>query len=234
MRRPLVVPLAAALVLLLPAARVPATGVPPAVDGRGRSFSPPAPVACPGCWHPGLVTSWQWQLSGHLDPSFDVQMYDVDAFETSASQVSALHQAGRTAICYIDAGTWENGRPEAGQFPRRVLGARNGWPGERWLDIRRLSVIGPIMQARMDMCKNKGFDGVEFDNVDAYQNHSGFPLSGADQLRYDTWLANQAHRRGLSVGLKNDLGQVKALLPYFDWALNEQCFQYHECSKLQP
>jgi hypothetical protein len=47
-------------------------------------------------------------------------------------------------------------------------------------------------------------------------------------------LANQAHRRGLSAFLKNDLGQVKALVPYFDAALNEQCFQYSECGRLRP
>jgi hypothetical protein len=38
----------------------------------------------------------------------------------------------------------------------------------------------------------------------------------------------------LSAALKNDLGQVKALLPYFDYAVNEQCFQYKECSLLLP
>ena len=48
------------------------------------------------------------------------------------------------------------------------------------------------------------------------------------------FLANQAHRRGLSAVLKNDLGQIKALLPYFDFALNEQCHQYDECGRLRP
>ena len=86
----------------------------------------------------------------------------------------------------------------------------------------------------MDLCKSKGFDGVEFDNVDGYSNNTGFPLTYNDQLTYNTWLANQAHTRGLSVALKNDLGQVNDLLPYFDWALDEQCFQYTECGKLQP
>ena len=40
---------------------------------------------------------------------------------------------------------------------------------------------------------------------------------------YNRWLADQAHRRGLSVGLKNDLGQIPELLSQFDWAINEQC-----------
>ncbi len=47
-------------------------------------------------------------------------------------------------------------------------------------------------------------------------------------------LAREAHARGLSIGLKNDLDQVAALEPHFDWALNEQCFQYDECDRLRP
>lgn len=194
----------------------------------------PSPVPCPGCWHPGLETSWQWQLQGTVDQSVDVQMYDIDLFDNSASVVGALRSAGRGVLCYLDAGTWERFRPDANRFPASILGKRNGWPGERWLDVRRLSVLKPIMTARLDRCANKGFDGVEFDNVDGYQNATGFPLTGRDQLRYDTWLANEAHSLGLSAALKNDLGQVTTLLPYFDFALDEQCFQYHECGKLQP
>jgi hypothetical protein len=218
-----------------------ATAVPAFASGRPGSLEPDArprklaaPVQCPRCWHPALNTSWQWQLSGALDTTLDVQMYDVDLFDTSASQVDAINGGSRFAICYLDAGTYEKWRPDAGAFPSSVLGRGNGWPGERWLDIRRLSILKPIMQARLDQCAVKGFDGVEFDNVDGYQNSTGFPLTARDQLAYNTWLANQAHFRGLSAALKNDLDQVKALLPYFDFALDEQCFQYSECGKLLP
>jgi hypothetical protein len=192
------------------------------------------PVACPGCWEPALQTSWQWQLQGEIDTSFDVGMYDVDGFETSESTVQELQAGGAAVVCYISAGSWENFRPDHKKFPDRVLGESNGWRGERWLDIRRLSALRPIMNARMDRCANKGFDAIEFDNVDGYKNDSGFPLHGPDQLRYNVFLANGAHRRGLSAVLKNDLGQVDALLPYFDVALNEQCHQYRECDKLDP
>ncbi len=90
------------------------------------------------------------------------------------------------------------------------------------------------MQARMQLCQSKGFDGVEFDNVDGYSNKTGFPLTYQDQLNYNVWLANSAHSLGLSVALKNDVDQVNDLLPYFDWSLDEQCFQYKECDKLLP
>ncbi|HLX40781.1 MAG TPA: hypothetical protein VKR42_09615, partial [Ktedonobacteraceae bacterium] len=47
----------------------------------------PAPVPCPNCWHPALNTSWQWQLQGNIDQSYNVRMYDVDMFDTPASVV---------------------------------------------------------------------------------------------------------------------------------------------------
>lgn len=194
----------------------------------------PAPVACSGCWRPNPRTSWQWQLDTPIDQTLPVEMYDIDLFDNDSSVVASLHAKGKKAVCYISAGTWENWRPDANRFPSSVKGSSNGWPGERWLDIRQLSLLGPIMQARIDQCKTKGFDGVEFDNVDGYSNSTGFSLTAGDQLAYNAWLANEAHRRGLSVALKNDLDQIPALLPYFDWALAEQCFQYRECETLNP
>jgi len=183
---------------------------------------------------PPAHASWQWQLDGRLRTSVKAKVYDVDGFDTSAATVRALHRAGRYVVCYIDVGTWENWRPDRGRFPASVLGADNGWPGERWLDVRQLGVLGPIMKARFAMCRAKGFDAVEPDNVDAYSNASGFPLSGADQLRYDRWIARAAHADGLAVALKNDLEQAGALAPSFDFAVLEQCFQYRECTSARP
>lgn len=186
-------------------------------------------------WHPALNTNWQWQLTGTVDQSFNVAMYDIDMFDNAASVVTSLHHQGRKVVCYISAGTWENWRPDAAKFPNSVKGNYlAGYPDERWLDIRQISILGPIMNARMDLCKQKGFDGIEPDNVDGYQNNPGFPITYQDQIRYNEFLANQAHNRGLSIGLKNDLDQVRDLLPYFDWALNEECFTYNECGRLLP
>jgi len=162
-------------------------------------------------------------------------MFDIDLFDNGADVVAALHARGRRAVCYLSAGSREDWRPDAAAFPASVLGAPlEGWAGERWLDVRRLDLLGPILERRLDLCQAKGFDGVEFDNVDAYANPSGFPLTAGDQLRFNRFLAAAAHRRGLSAGLKNDLEQVAALEPDFDWALNEQCYEYDECDRLAP
>lgn len=197
------------------------------------AWSPAAASARP--WIPAPGTTWQWQLSGRIDRSVKAEMYDIDLFDASTATVASLHRQGRHVVCYLDAGSYEPGRPDAASFPAAVLGAGvEGWPGERWLDIRRLDVLGPILERRLDLCRRKGFDGVEPDNVDAYANHSGFPLSAADQLTFNRFVAAAAHARGLSVGLKNDLDQAAALQPRFDWALSEQCFEYHECDALRP
>jgi hypothetical protein len=187
-------------------------------------------------WRPPLATAWQWQLEprGELDQSVDVPIYDIDLFYHDASVVQSLHAKGRKVTCYVSVGSWEDWRPDAASFPDIVKGRRNGWRGEVWLDIRRLDILAPIMEARLDMCRAKGFDAVEPDNVDAHIHNSGFPITADDQLRYNRFIADAAHARGLSVGLKNDLPQVPDLLPHFDWALNEQCFEDDECELLLP
>jgi len=111
--------------------------------------------------------------------------------------------------------------------------ALEGWPRERWLDIRSDNVRG-IMRDRLRIAAAKRCDAVEPDNVDVYENDSGFRLTAADQLDYNRFLANEAHTLGLSVGLKNAVGLVAQLEPEFDWALNEECLSYEECETLAP
>ncbi|MFB6872742.1 endo alpha-1,4 polygalactosaminidase [Streptomyces sp. NPDC056323] len=185
-------------------------------------------------WRPEPGTGWQWQLSGRLDPAVDVPVYDIDGFDHKASAVADLHRRGRKVICYLSTGAWEDFRPDAGKFPASVRGKGNGWEGEYWLDIRRTDILEPLMERRIQMCAEKGFDAVEPDNMDGYRNRTGFPLTAADQLRYNRLIARIAHRHGLAVGLKNDLGQIPELEPDFDFAVNEQCEQYEECEKLTP
>ena len=189
----------------------------------------------PDVWRPSPGTSWQWQLTGNIDTTFNVQMYDIDLFDAPQSVINELHAKGRIVICYFSVGSWEEWRPDANQFLKIVKGNDlSGWPDEKWLDIRRLDLLGPIMRARMDLAVQKGCDGLEPDNIDGYSNNTGFDLTAADQLNYNQWLANEAHARKLSIGLKNDLDQVTDLLEYFDWALNEECFRYEECDRLLP
>ena len=187
-------------------------------------------------WKPPLGIAWQWQLSGEdIDTSLDADVYDVDLFDTSAEVVTSLHLQGRRAVCYLSAGSWEDWRPDAADFPKAILGKDYpGWPGEKWLDIRRIDLLAPILGARLDLCKAKGFDAVEPDNVDGYQNSTGFPLTGGDQFRFNRWLAQEAHARGLAIALKNDANQTPDLVADFDFALTEDCFDQGWCDLTLP
>ena len=207
-------------------------GLASASTSASAAIPPPAP--CVGCYVPAANTSWQIQLNGTVSLTPIATLYDIDGFDNTAATVAKLHAKGRKVACYFSAGSFENWRPDAASFPADVKGASNGWPGERWLDVRRLDVLGPIIESRLDMCKAKGFDSADPDNVDGYTNVTGFPLTAADQLTFNTFVANAAHARGLSVALKNDLDQIPQLVGYFDWALNEQCYQFGECDLLTP
>ncbi len=165
---------------------------------------------------------------------YKAQVYDVDLFDTPAETIAALHKLGRKVICYFSAGTYEDWRPDAGQFPKSVIGKPlEDWEGERYLDIRKVDALAPIMRARMDLAVRKGCDAVDPDNVQSYLEETGFRITAADQLRYNKWLAAEAHRRGLAVGLKNDRPQIPQLVGNFDFSVSEECFTYNECEPLK-
>jgi len=199
-------------------------------------------------WKPALNTPWQWQLNGAFNPAADliagVKMYDIDLFNNSATTVQAIHNAGAKAVCYMETGSWESYRPDANQYPAAILGKPlNGYPDEKYVDIRNINdtsnqnvvALRTILQNRLQQCKDKGFDGIEPDIDDAFfegNNATGFPVTYQDQVNFNKFVATEAHKRGLSIGLKNgaDAQFVADMLPVVDWVLNEQCFQYAECA----
>ena len=220
-----------------PAATTPAPALPTAPPATSTpSKMPPTPTPTPKeLWLPPVDSSLSWQLGGEVNTSFDVDIYNLDAFETEASLISRLHSEGKKVFCYISVGSWEDWRPDADQFPAEVIGNDyEGWEGEKWLDIRQIDLLAPIMRARLDMCAAKGFDGVEPDNIDLHWADTGFEISYDDQLAYNIWLSEEAHARGLSIGLKNNEDQIADLLPHFDWALAEECFVGEWCQELIP
>jgi hypothetical protein len=190
-------------------------------------------------------------------PAVAPQVFDID-FQTDAlctggtmpqentAAVTAIHARGAKAICYVDAGTAENFRPDYPdyvKFDDKHGGALFGRPvskfrNEYWLNINnnvgQRDFILKKVSSRLDHCVADGFDAVEFDNVDAWENKTGLKISADTQLVFNSMLANLAHSKGLTVGLKNDLAQLSELKPYFDFAINEQCFQFQECDFPPP
>jgi hypothetical protein len=165
-------------------------------------------------------------------------------FVVNEAAVDAVHAAGGHAICYVDAGDAETYRPDYHRFvafDRDCGGCLIGNPfspifaDEFFLNIDndrgQRSFVLKVNRDRATKCANAGFDAIEWDVVDTFEDpHSGFRISARSQLMFNTRLANIAHALGLSVALKNDPSQIADLEPYFDFAIVEECFQYHFCA----
>lgn len=198
----------------------------------------PTPTPIPptdSWWKPTIGLKWTVQYAGTLIQKPEYVIYNLDMYDTAKSTIDELKAQGKRVICYFSGGSWEDWRTDASSFPSSVLGnGLDGWPGERWLDVRALDILRPIMQKRIEAAKAKGCDAVDSDNMDGYTNNSGFPLTYAHQLAYNRMIASIAHANGMGIGLKNDLDQIPDLVDYFDFAVNEQCYQYNECNTLAP
>lgn len=189
-------------------------------------------AATPAHWRPPAGTGFSIILS--VAPSTvttPAKAVDLDLFDAKPATVAALKRQGKRVICYMSAGSWENWRPDKAAFPVSVRGKPlNGWPGERWLDIRQLSSLAAPMRARLDLCKAKGFDAVDPDNVDGYAADTGFPLTRAHAIAYLRFLASEAHARGLAIGLKNATEIAPSPLGTIDFAVTEDCFKQGWCA----
>ena len=181
-------------------------------------------------WQPKAGIKWQIQLENPVDDiSMDADVFDIDLFDNAAATISKIHTKGAKVICYFSAGTYEDWRSDASKFFDSDFGNElEDWPGERWLDVHSPNVR-QIMRSRLDMAQDKGCDGVDPDNIDAYGNDNGLSLTEADSINYLDFLSSEAHSRGMSVGLKNGGDIIASVIENMQWSVNEQCAQYDEC-----
>ena len=168
------------------------------------------------------------------------------ADSTIESSVSAIHAMGAHAICYVDAGTAENWRSDYGKFDPSELGGNvPGWPGEEFINAADWATSVPsgyetlqtIMANRIALCQEEGFDAIEADNVDAYSdgNIGDFTLTMAQEETYIDQLVAITHSDGLAFFLKNEINGdslITTEAPIVDGEIDEQCWQYSECSAL--
>jgi hypothetical protein len=185
-------------------------------------------------FQPGPNTTWQIQLSGALDTSFDVNMYEVDLFSLDAATAKRLHDQGRVITCYVSVGTAEPFRADYASFPTSAVGnALVDYPDEHWLDERNLTVRS-LMAARFRLAASSGCDAVELSNLQAHGEDSGFPLTRADELDYARWLLGECHARRLSAGVSTSDDLVGALSAEAEWGFTEGCLTDGDCQAWQP
>ena len=204
-----------------------------------------SPALAGDWWTPSPGQRFDVQLeSPRPDKALPVDVLELDLDDTSTATIRSLKARGVRPVCYFSARTFEDfdGRADRAAYKAlRPLGViakpLAAFADESLVDIRRLDRLGPILRARMERRRRKGFDAVDPDNVDAYTYPAaatGFPLTAADQLTFNRWLARTAHEIGLGVALKNDLDQVDELAGDFDFAVNESCFRFRECDRYGP
>ena len=186
-------------------------------------------------WKPAVGATWQIELINVVsDTSYNAEIFDFDMFDNPASTITKLHSLNRKVICYFSAGTYEDWRSDKGSFQAADLGAAmEDWEGESWLDTNSANVR-KIMTARIALAKSKGCDAIDPDNVDAYNNENGLNLTPEDAVDYLTFLAGEAHSRGMSIGLKNAAEIVPTMLPIMDFLVNESCIEWTECPSFSP
>ena len=73
-------------------------------------------------YRPGVDTTWQWQIQGSPNTSYDVTLYDIDLFDTTAETIAALQARGIRVVCYFSAGSDEDWRPDHDAFPAAATG----------------------------------------------------------------------------------------------------------------
>lgn len=187
-------------------------------------------------WKPAAGISFDWDLDNiSSTDTFSTAVVDVDAFTTSAETVARLHAAGKKVIAYISAGTLEDDRPDAALLPKEVIGKiYDEWPHEKWLDIRQVDELMPWLKQRIAMIVQKGFDGIEPDNLDGYTNEAGFAITLADVKKYADSLIALAHKNGLSIGQKNVAELTADYAGKFDWALTEDAFKQGWQNNMTP
>ncbi|KAF4632538.1 hypothetical protein G7Y89_g5585 [Cudoniella acicularis] len=186
-------------------------------------------------WKPSAGLTWQIVLQSPLGSTApNVSVYDIDLFDNNATIVDTLHSLNRSVICYFSAGSYEDFRSDSNQFLKSdYANPLKNWPGEYWLNTNSTNVR-KIMTARLDVAKAMGCDGVDPDNIDGYDNDSGFTLTPETAIDYLTFLAIESHERGMAIGLKNAGAIVNATVPFLQWEVNEQCVAYNECDSFRP
>jgi hypothetical protein len=176
---------------------------------------------------------WDWQLTGPFDLTRDVGAISLDPVDHDKAAIMALNERGVKTICYTSIGTLEDWRDDVDSFPDFVVGGTyDEFSDDRFLDIRQIDVLIPIMAARFQACKDNGFVAIEADNQDIYQLNSGMQITTADTVAYLTALADIAHGMELQIGQKNVPDLTPDLVGTMDFVIAEGCYKYDWCDEI--
>jgi hypothetical protein len=195
---------------------------------------------------PPANAGFDYQIGGDYPLPPGTTVVSRDWFSGSAAADPAY------SICYVNAFQTQadergvNRPDEHSNWPRGLVLERLGddpnWGGEYLVDIsrpgKRTSAAGWVAQMT-EACARKGYEAVEFDNLDSWTRFDGTPLERRvsfgkrDAIAYARMLARHAHDLGLAVAQKNtvQLSGRTVRRVGFDFAIAEQCARYRECAR---
>jgi hypothetical protein len=187
---------------------------------------------------------------------FDYQIGDPYPLPAGVQVVSrdwfdAKPAPGAYNICYVNAFQTQDEIPgvnrpdEHHAWPQRLvlnrLGDDPNWGGEFLVDIstaRKRRRAADWLEPMIRTCARKGFDAVEYDNLDSWTRFDGTPLAGKvpfgkkEAILFAARITRRAHALGLAVAQKNTVELTRAQARGhigFDFAIAEECGVYHEC-----
>ena len=161
--------------------------------------------------------------------------------------------AGAYGICYVNAFQTQANEPDVNRPDEKdnwpphlvltALGDDPNWDGEYLIDLstaeKRTAAaawVKPMTQA----CAEKGFQAVEFDNLDSWTRFQDSPVAAqppfgrAEAVAYAALLVADAHALGLAAAQKNtaELSVAEARTQIgFDFAIAEECGRWKECGR---
>jgi hypothetical protein len=177
---------------------------------------------------PPTGTDWDYQLGAKRPVPDHVGIVERDRRATPV--------AGAYNICYVNG--FQTQADEKAFWHRHwsLVLKRDGKPvvdsgwGEWLLDIgtpAKRADLARIMGRWTRGCADDGYNAVEYDNLDSF-TRSHQLLTSADANAFATLLVTRAHGAGLAAAQKNR-AQWDGTSVGFDFAISEQCGQYHEC-----
>jgi hypothetical protein len=189
---------------------------------------------------------FDYQIGGDYDPAVGVEVVTRDWYAGSPLSGDPTY-----SICYVNAFQTQPDDPavdrpdERSNWPAELvlaeLGDHPNWGGEYLIDLstteRRNAALAHL-RPMIEACADRGFQAVEYDNLDSWTRFDDTPLAGQvpfgqrEAVAFAELLADAAHDLGLAAAQKNalDLTQDESIDTVgFDFAVAEQCGEFDEC-----
>jgi len=195
---------------------------------------------------PANGATWQIQITHPpVNTAYDVAVYDIDMFQAAknTSLISTLHSQGKDVICYFSVGTREPWRDENAKSEVAKPGRHSMTKGvsstRLWFDTTE-KIVRAGMATRIQRASAIGCDAIDPDNVDTYDNDTGFNSNPVNKTKdqdtavdYLNFLYTQTQKHGIAMGLKNAGDIIDRVLDKVAFQVNENCANFTECGTFQ-